>query len=339
VSPTAVKAGTDFNKTPIGAGPFKLQTWIPNQTMKLVKNADYWDAKNVKLAGIEYVNVTAQAMTTAVKSGSIDFTLVSAPQSLEVAGSTGFKIDTVPTNGVQLIMMMCKNRPPFDNLKVRQALNYAIDRDSLNQAIYNGKGEPMDGFNSSATPFYDSKLKGTYTYDPTKAKALLAEAGVTNLEFTMLFTSGTDGQQAGEVVQQQFSKVGVKVNLKPIAATQDFFPDALAGPAYIFPLQRIGLLKISRTLVPGTIGDVCTWNDPELNTLVDQLRAIDETSVEGIAIWKKISAYGLAKAVWVFGVFGTQSSAINDARLSGIELYEGRVGIPTLEVEKVFIKK
>jgi peptide/nickel transport system substrate-binding protein len=339
VSMTAVNAGIDLNKTPIGAGPFKLQTFVASQTLKLVKSDTYWDAANVKIAGIDYVNVTAQALNTAVKSASLDFTLLSAPQSTEVAGSPGFTIETKPTNGVQLIAFMCKSRPPFDNLKVRQALNYAIDRDSLNQVIYGGKGEPMAGFNFSSSPFYDASLKGTYSYDPTKAKALLAEAGVTNLEFTMLFTSGTDGQQGGEILQQQFAKSGIKINLKPIAATQDFFPDALAGPAYFFPLQRIGLPKISRTLVPGTIGNPCGWNDPELNDLVAQLRAVDENSEAGIALWKKISKYGIDKAVWVFGVFGTLTVAINEARIDGVELFEGRTGAPTLEIDKVFIKK
>jgi peptide/nickel transport system substrate-binding protein len=340
VSTTAVNAGVDLNKTPIGAGPFKLQSFIPGQTMKLVKNPDYWDAKNVKLAGIEYINVTPEAMTTAVKSASIDFTQLSAPQAIEVAGARGYKIDTQPTNAVQLVMFTCKNRPPFDDVKVRQALNYAIDRASLNNVLYGGKGEIMDaGFNFSSSPFYDPSLKGTYTYDPDKAKALLAEAGVPNLEFTVLFTSGTDGQQGGEILQQQFAKSGIKVTLKPIGATQDFFPDALAGSAYFFPLQRIGLPKISRTLVPGTIGDVCNWNDPELNSLVDRLRAVDENSAAGIALWKKISKYGVDKAVWVFGVFGTLTMATDEARLAGVELYEGRTGNPTLNVDKVYIKK
>ncbi|MGE3835833.1 MAG: ABC transporter substrate-binding protein [Acidimicrobiia bacterium] len=339
VSPTAVKAGVDFNKAPVGAGPFKLETWVPSQTMKLVKNPDYWDAENVKLAGIEYVNTTAQSMTNAVRSNGIDFTILSAPQAREVAGTPGWEVPVEPTNGVQLIAMMCKSRPPFDNLKVRQALNFAIDRDALNEVLYDGKGEPMNGFNSSNTPFYDEDLEGTFSYDPDEAKKLLAEAGVPNLEFTMLFTAGTDGQQGGEILQQQLLESGIKINLRPIGATQDFFPEALAGPAYFFPLQRVGLPKISRTLVPGTIGNPCAWNDPELNDLVAKLRAVEETSPEGIALWKKISEYGLRKAVWVFGVFGTQAYGINSAKVDGIEVYEGRTGLPTLDVESVYVKR
>ncbi|MGD9797023.1 MAG: ABC transporter substrate-binding protein [Acidimicrobiia bacterium] len=339
VSPTAVKSGADFNKSPVGAGPFKLKSYEPNVAIRLEKNPDYWNADEVKLAGIEYVNVSAQAMTNAVRSNTIDFTLLSAAQTGEVKGAPGFEVTTEASNGIMLQGLWCKSRPPFDNLKVRQALNYAVDRESLNAAVYNGLGEDMDGFNSSISPFYDEELDGYYEYDAAKAKKLLAEAGAANLAFDMFFQPSSDGQVAAEVLQQQFDKVGVKVTLKPLSNATDFYPNATGAPINILPLARVGIPKVTRVLVPPSFGNICNWDDPELNEMVLDLQAIEETSPEGIALWKKISEYGLRKAVHLFGLFGTQGVAVDESRLGGVEFYEGRLGQPTLDIEKVFIKK
>jgi peptide/nickel transport system substrate-binding protein len=339
VSPTAVRAGGDFNAAPVGAGPFKLTQFQAGQTIKFVKNDKYWNAKNVKLAGIEYINVGPQAVTTALRSGTVDFVNLAAAQLASVQGVADWDIVVKPSNGVQLVGFFCKSRPPFDNLKVRQAFNYAIDRKVLNDVIFGGKGEPMNGFNSSTTPFYDKSLVDTYTYNPAKAKQLLAEAGAQDLSFTLLFPPGTDGQQGSEVLQQQLAAVGVKANLRPATGTTDFFPDAVAGPMYFFSLIRIGLPKVTRTLVPGTFGNPCGWNDPELNDLVAQLRAVPETSPEGIKLWQKISEYGLRKAVWLFGVFGTQPYAVNKKRIAGVQITETASGTPMLDIDEVYVKK
>jgi peptide/nickel transport system substrate-binding protein len=339
VSPTAVKSGADFNAHPVGAGSFKLDQFsIASQTLRLVKNPTYWDADNIKLAAIEYVSVTPQALATAVRSGAIDYSPVSAPDARALAGVPNFNIVIQPSNGVQLVGFFCKNRPPFDNVKVRQALNYAIDRNAMNTAIYDGKGEPMAGFHSSATPFYDKGLKDFYTYDPAKAKQLLAEAGVPNLSFTTLFSPGTDGQKGSEVLQQQLAAAGITTTLTPVTGTQDFFPSGLKGSFYFFPLVRVSLPKVTRTLVPGTFGNVCEWNDPELNSLVAQLRAVPEESPQGIALWKKISENGLRNGLWLFGVFGTQPYVVN-TRLGGVSITETADGRPTPDVHGLYVKK
>jgi peptide/nickel transport system substrate-binding protein len=339
VSPTAVRSGVDFNTNPVGAGPFKLEKVdIANQTLKFVKNPTYWDAENIKIAGINYVNAAPSTYQTAVRSGVIDFAGISAPDATTLTGVAGYTISVAPSNAVNLVGFFCKNRPPFDNVKVRQALNFAIDREALNLAVYDGKGEPMAGFNSSATPYYDKTLKDYYTYNPTKAKSLLAEANVTNLTFTLLFPPGSDGQKGSEVLQRQLAAVGVTANLVPATGTSDFFPNAVKGPAYFFNLVRVGLPKVSRTLVPGTFGNPCEWNDPELNALVAQLRAVPEESPEGIALWKKISENGMKNALWLFGVFGTQPYAVNN-RLGGFVKTEIASGQPTPEIHGLYIKK
>ncbi|MGE3835333.1 MAG: ABC transporter substrate-binding protein, partial [Acidimicrobiia bacterium] len=225
VSPTAVKGGVDLNKTPVGAGPMKLAELKLGESLKLVKNPDYWNADAIKIAGITYTSVTPQSAVNAIKSNTVDYAQVSTTTAREAAGTPGFKFTVEPTSGVMLQGLWCKSRPPFDNLKVRQALNYAIDKESLNIAVYDGKGESMDGFNSSDSPFYNKDLKGYYDHDADKAKKLLAEAGVPNLAFDMFFQPGSEGQQAAEVIQQQLDDIGVKVTLKPLSNAQDFYPN------------------------------------------------------------------------------------------------------------------
>jgi ABC-type transport system substrate-binding protein len=173
----------------------------------------------------------------------------------------------------------------------------------------------------------------------TKAKSLLAEAGVPNLAFDMFYQPASDGQKAAEVLQQQFLAAGVKVTLKPLTNATDFYPNATGAPINILPLSRVGIPKVTRVLVPPSFGDICNWNDPELNALVIKLQGVDETSAEGIALWKQISQNGIKNAVHLFGLFGTQVVALDESRLAGVELYEGRTGIPTPDLEKIYVKK
>ncbi|MGD9797318.1 MAG: ABC transporter substrate-binding protein [Acidimicrobiia bacterium] len=337
VSPTAVRAGVDFNKTPVGAGPFKLVSYQPGVATRFEKNPDYWNADAIKIAGIEYVNVTAQALTNAVRSSTIDFASLNAVQARELQQVPGYAIENEPSNDINLLGFWCKSKPPFDNLKVRQAINYGNDKDEINVAAYDGKGEEMAGFHSSVSPFYNEDLKGYYEYDPDKAKELLAEAGVPNLAFDMFFQPG-DGQIATEVMQAQLARIGVKVTLKALANVTDFFPNATGAPIFVAPLPRSGIQKVTRLLVPGSFGNVCNWDDPELTGMARRLQGIDETSAEGVELWHKLSENLMENALHLLGVWGTSGYTYNEGRLGGIELYDGRSS-RTLDIQKVFVKK
>ncbi|MGD9798931.1 MAG: ABC transporter substrate-binding protein, partial [Acidimicrobiia bacterium] len=338
-SPTAVRAGVNFSENPVGAGPFMLDSIVEGQSVKLIKSPTYWDADNVRLAGIEYVNVSPQAAVNAVRSNTVDFSVLTADTASQVEGTPGWETTLGPTNGIMIQGLWCKSRPPFDNLKVRQALNYAIDREELDLAVNDGGSEPSWGFNSSATPFYDEDLEDFYAHDPDRARRLLAEAGQPNLTFESFFQPGGSGQRAAEVIQAQLREVGVTVNLKPLTNPGDFYPEALGAPINIFPLNRVGIQKVSRVLVPGSIGNICSWNDPALNALVLELQGVDERSDEGIEIWKEISRNGLENAVNLFGVFGVQGTAVNTNRIGNVEIYEGRVGTPTLDTSRIYIRE
>src|SRR5690606_24035981 len=107
--------------------------------------------------------------------------------------------------------------------------------------------------------------------------------------------------------------------LKPSTPGSLFFPNAEGAPMNFFPLSRSGLLKVTRVYVPGSYGNVCTWDDPELNDLVHQLQAIQEDSPEGIELWHQIQAHAMDTALTIFGLFTVQANAWGDDKVGGVD--------------------
>jgi ABC-type transport system substrate-binding protein len=338
VSPTAVRAGVDFNKTPIGAGPFTLKEAVPGDHVTLVKNPTYFQADKIKLGGIQFINVTADATENALRSKTVDMASQVTSTLGKTLGAAGLHVETRPTDNSMMIGITCKNRPPFDDVRVRQALNYALDRDELNQVLYDGKAEPMWGWFKKSSPFHDASLDNFYKQDPTKAKQLLADAGKSNLAFDLFFTPGIEGQRAGEIFQQQMAKAGITVTLKSQTNVADFFPNATGAPTNFYIYGRSGINKITRILVPGSFGDVCTWNDPEMNDLIKRLQAVKEDSPEGIDLWKKIQRITVEKAVITFGLFGTLTAVWDDAKVGNVGfLFPSVTQIP--DFYNIYIKR
>jgi ABC-type transport system substrate-binding protein len=337
VSPTAAKnTAVNFNEHPVGAGPFMLKSFAKQDNITLVKSPTYFQADKIKLAGITFVHVTADAVSNALRSKTVDMTAALPYSTVAGLQGSGVHIQVTPTDNSSLIGHICKSRPPFDNLKVRQALNYALDRDQLN-TIFDGKGEPMWGFFAKSSPFHDPKLDNFYKQDLVKAKQLLAEAGQSNLAFDVYYTPGLDGQRAAEVLQQQLAKVGVTITLKQLTIQTDFFPNATGAPMYWFPLQRAGLNKITRVYVPGSYGNVCTWNDQELNDLVAKLQAVKEDSPEGLKLWNQIQERAFETAVSIFGLFTVQSSAWDDSKVGNVNfLFISTTPVP--DFYRIYIK-
>jgi ABC-type transport system substrate-binding protein len=195
----------------------------------------------------------------------------------------------------------------------------------------------MWGFFAKGTPWHDPSLEDYFKRDVTKAKQLLAAAGKPNLSFSVFYPPGLDGQQTAEILQRQLAEVGVTITLKPLTVQTDFFPDAKGAPMNFFPLQRSGLNKVTRVYVPGSYGNVCTWDDTELNTLVKSLQAVQEDSPEGIKLWKQIQKRALDTAVTVFGLFGVQSSAWDDAKVGNVNfLFISTAPVP--DFYRIYIK-
>ena len=170
-----VPPGTDFDR-PVGAGPLTVEEWVPGQRLVVAKNPEYWDADSIEFAGIELIHVppdNPQPAVSAVNSGQADWARIDFSQRDAVTK------DVVADADPQFIteLLMCKNGEPLDDVRIRQALNYATDREQINDAIFDGAGTPAWDLWPEGHPLHNDELTGYYEFDPEKAMELLFRRG------------------------------------------------------------------------------------------------------------------------------------------------------------------
>ncbi|QFP75226.1 ABC transporter substrate-binding protein [Deinococcus sp. AJ005] len=221
-----------FAEKPIGSGPFVLSEWKRGSYMVLKRNPYYWKMGDDKKA-LPYLD------TLRFEIIPDDNTRILKLQAGELQGAEFIPLSRVaelkkdpkinmvlfPSTKVNDIIM--NNRPklkdgsanPLSDVRVRQALNYAVNRDALIQLVTFGTGKPMKSFMSSGTPLFDPAQKG-FNYDPEKAKALLKAAGYANgIEVTSMATSGSaDDQALLTALQQMWGAVGIKLKIEQLDA-------------------------------------------------------------------------------------------------------------------------
>jgi ABC-type transport system substrate-binding protein len=222
VSPTAVKkAGSSaaFSQAPVGAGPYAIEgPWFPAEKMSVRSWSGYWDKSAQTLGGINFVNVLETARVNALRSGSMDVCTGLVGSDVEALKSdSSIKVSVGPGNfiyGLNLNITIA----PLNNLKVRQAIAHAINRQEVNQALASGLGTAAFQYATVDSPAYDPSLNDLYPYDPAKAKKLLKEAGHANGVSFASVIGGSDVAyvQFGELIQSQLKEVGITMQLQQV---------------------------------------------------------------------------------------------------------------------------
>jgi peptide/nickel transport system substrate-binding protein len=230
VSPTALKASSAGNvaRTPVGAGAYSFVSWADGEKIVVKRNEKYWKANRPYPDGIEF-SIIPELTTGArsVTAGQNDLIYQLPPrQKAIIERASSIKVFNGPTLYVfQIFLNWAK--PPFDNIKVRQAFNFAIDREAFVKAALAGLAEPAYMNLPKAHWAYDKSVAELYPYDPDKARKLLAEAGFK--EGTTIEIGGytdQDSVQRQEILIEQFRKAGMNVKFvnAPIAeASASFF--------------------------------------------------------------------------------------------------------------------
>lgn len=227
VEPSTVDSnGTD----PVGTGPFKVTEWRKGDRVLMSAWDGYWgDAPAIASLTARFIN-DPQAQAAALKAGQVDIAgNLNAPELFDQFTDDPAYTAVVGAGEMEVIAGMNNARPPFDDRRVRQALMMAVDRPSLVAAVSSGYGTAIGSHFSPASPFYQD-LTEEFSYNPEKAKALLAEAGYPNgFSFDFKVPNRSYAQRSAEILQAFFAQIGVTANIQssdfPAAWIQDVFKD------------------------------------------------------------------------------------------------------------------
>lgn len=222
ISPTAMKKwGKDIGFHPVGTGPFAFVKWDPAGDLVVHKFDGYWKKGYPKIDEIDWKPVADNNTRAALmRTGEADFAF-RIPFEQASAFQSNPKVDLIATPSIiQRYISLNTTKKPFDNPLVRQALNYAINKDALAKVAFSGYALPSDGVLPQGVD-YSVKL-GPWPYDPAKARDLLKQAGYPNGFETTLWSAynNSTAQKAIQFVQQQLAQVGVKANVEALETGQ-----------------------------------------------------------------------------------------------------------------------
>jgi peptide/nickel transport system substrate-binding protein len=271
-----IQDGHDFASQPVGTGPFKLKEWIRDSRIVLVKNSTYWMQGLPKLDGVIMHIIPERAVRVqGLISGQIDVVYMVDQEDIPLLqASPDVKFDKPLTSLIMVMSMNC-SRPVLKDIRVRQAITHAIDKQKVLDVAYPG-GKIIGTFMDYGNAYYKD-FTGLYPYDPEKAKKLLAKAGVgkdTTLEM-FLPQNYEPHVKAGEMYQAMLTKVGLNVKIK-LVDWSTWISDVYRGAKYdLTVIGHTGKLDPDGTLAGyGTESRYVKWINPRAAGLIKEAKTV-----------------------------------------------------------------
>ena len=207
----------NLSEQPAGSGPYVFSRHDIGSVVSLARNKAYWGTgPRVDEVNFRYY-ADANAMVTAMLSGQLDIiSNLAVPQSVsQFSDASRFKVLEGTTNG-EVVLGFNHSNPALSNLKVRQAINHAIDRRAVLDSVWGGKGTLIGSMVPPTDPWYED-LSNTYPYDPAKAKQLLEEAGyASGLTLRLRVPTLPYGPPIAKLIAAQLRAVGIEVNVEEL---------------------------------------------------------------------------------------------------------------------------
>lgn len=209
----------------IGTGPFKFTSWSPGSKMVLTRNDHYWGPKP-HLDGVEVdVVPDAQSLVSQLRSGQIQEATGFAGRDVQsLSKDDRYSVTTEHGAETQVYVGANVENPALSDVRVRKAIAYALDRKRIIDEVYRGYGTPGDLPWPDYSPAYDAKANQKYSYDPDKAKKLLAEVKADGKRIPTLPlvypSQEADYDAVAQIVQEDLAQVGIKVQLEPTEQAQ-----------------------------------------------------------------------------------------------------------------------
>lgn len=328
VSPAAVKKfGKDYGRHPVGTGPFKFIEWKSNERVVIDRFEGYWGQGSGTKAVIFRPVTDANTRTAEMLAGGIDLMVEVPPTSLSQFKNDQFKLYEQVGPHVWFLILDCQ-KGPFKDKKVRQAANYAINKEAICKNVLEGTASVANGPVAPAFAWAYDKTLDPYPYDPEKAKSLLKEAGVAEgTELTFYVTEGGSGMlspiEMGTAIQADLAKVGLKAKI------QTFEWNTFLGKVNpgLDKDQHVDMAEMAwmtndpdtlpyLTLRTGAWPDKGGFNsgyysNPEVDKLLEEARTSTDQSKRA-ELYKKMAKIVHDDAPWVFVANWKQNAVSND---------------------------
>lgn len=317
ILPTTVLRGdaTALGAQPIGTGPFKLVEWIKGDRVVLQANENYWRGKpKIDKVTIKAVP-EASARVAALQAGQADIVVNVPPESVDLVNRSANSKVLAATALRNVTIVFDSRTPPFNDVRVRQALNYAVDKESLIKNVLGGRGEIQASTTHALTANHNEALK-PYPYDPQKAKELLAQAGFPNgfeIEFHHPTGRWIKDVEVTQAVAGMLEKVGVRSKLST-GEYGNFFTTWSKGE--FKGMTMIGTLNLVEPdqVVQLFLYSKGTWphysKDPKLDAMyLEELQTMDPAKRSKML--KDMEAYIRDQAPWLFLYFQSDIYGVN----------------------------
>jgi peptide/nickel transport system substrate-binding protein len=313
---TKEKGSAGLSAAPVGTGAYKFEEWTRGQNVTLKANQEYWRGKphypSVKFRSVPEPSTRVSDLL----AGTADLiTTINTDSIIQVEGNANVKVLSVGTERVAYLGFNPMGLGPTAKKEVRQAIAYAINPKEMVDALLGGKASLVTGLLTSLHVGYDATLPST-TYDPAKAKALLAAAGYGSGVEVIFLTSPAYDQRIVQAIQGQLSKVGITVKIQ--STDQPTFLKKIQGPVKDWGDIRFGSWSCSCLDADGVIyplfrtGSIwSSYTSPAFDTAVDQARTtldpakrkeyysqagkILKEDVPGLGLWQVQALYGARK--------------------------------------------
>jgi len=261
----------NIKQLPIGTGAFKFTSWTQGDNIKIEKNPNYWGAPAaLDVATFKFISDPTAAFASVMAEDVDVFTGFPAPENLpQFEADPRFQVLVGSTEG-ETILAMNNKQAPFDNVKVREAVAHAINRQAIIDGAMFGYGTPIGTHFAPHNPAYVDET-GISAFDPEKSKALLAEAGFPDgFETTLDLPPPSYARRGGEIIAAQLADVGIKAKINNVEWAQWL--------ETVFKGKNFGLTIVSHT-EPMDIGIYANpdyyfqYDNPDFQALMTKLNA------------------------------------------------------------------
>jgi peptide/nickel transport system substrate-binding protein len=315
------KAGTD----PIGAGPYEFVSYSPGSQLVLRANPSYWDKSAYHINKIDYIQVAVGPPgISALEADSLDMVpfLASSYSSVKKDSSLGIAV----SQSTAYLEFQYRFTKPFNNVDVRKAIEYAIDRQQINAVVNDGQGEVASQPFPSDSPGYDPTLANLYPYDPAKAKQLLQAAGYApghgpSIEVVVPSEVVAMSEQ-GDILQQELDAVGFKVTETSVLGSNVEAEYYISRTGNAFAAERLGDPYPPDQLY-GLIGEyqfIAIYNDGQNQPLTNKLLQAfaDGATSQTWALTKQVDDSVMQNALDAPIAFVPQFMAYSPSRIHGV---------------------